>query len=62
VRAIAARAQWTLKHPASPAETRELLEAIVALEEVAMARSSEDLARWLSSLRDRIESHGRTAL
>jgi hypothetical protein len=62
VRAIATRAQRTLKRPANPGEARELLDEIDTLEHAAKARSSEELSRWVSSLRDRIESHGRTGL
>jgi hypothetical protein len=62
VRSIAARAQRTLKRPADPGEARDLLDAIVALENAAKARSYEDLGRWLSSLRRRIETHGRSVL
>jgi hypothetical protein len=62
VRSVAVRAQRTLKRPANPDEARDLLEAIVTLENAAKARSYEDLGRWLSSLRRRVEAHGRTAL
>ena len=57
VRSIAARAQRTLKRPAHPGEARDLIDAILSLEHAAKARSSGDLARWLASLRNRIESH-----
>ena len=60
VRSIAVRAQRTLKRPANPGEARDLLEAIVSLESAAKVRSYEDLGRWLSNLRRRVESHGRT--
>jgi hypothetical protein len=62
VRSIAARAQRTLKRPANPGEARDLIDAILSLEHAAKARSSEDLARWLASLRNRIESHAGAVL
>jgi len=62
VRSIAARAQRALRRPANPGEARDLIDAIHSIEEAAKALSSEDLSRWLASLRDRVESHAREVL
>lgn len=59
LRVLALRARQILRSPADAAETRDLLLAIANLESDTRVHSATDVARWLSSLRRRIEKHTR---
>jgi hypothetical protein len=55
IRELARRAHEELQRPTSDRENQDLLDRIEDLEQVATAQGSEELSRWLASLRKIVE-------
>jgi hypothetical protein len=55
IRALARQAHEVLQRPSSDREVQNLLDRINGLEQAAGAQGSEELVRWLASLRRVVE-------